>query len=354
MTQRKVDIEPKSDINTQVFLPSHKRYEQQLNRVDSLGLESIYYEVENWLKKRPLMLENDKRKDIFKLILAEIDEYVADLFLTFTSKDDSSGKGDYLKLRLSNIRSISKNYPNSTEEEWQFKQWLRLFSEAFDEIFFIMGHAIGNQIQFDYTSIYGQINGQGNRSNVEDELRLLASGILDIDPTVALQRYLVVCSSKITHLRMFIDPRYVIKNIIDKNSRNHPEEVYQNNQVIFDQTLGREIMIELLPEEQDEAFANRILGMRLIRRAVEIAQPVDQAKVQSEIVKQTLWMILNHRDKTKIYSLAEYLVRTLGQDGKVFSFNRLMGLEADSHRVVPGLKTERQILPHYNGKVDIL
>lgn len=337
-----------------VHFPLHSRIEQHQDRVESLDFESIYQLVEEWLLQRPLMLDHDKQKGVFKLILAEIDEFITDLIKNYTTRIDESGKDDYLRQRLERVHLLAKNFSGQTEEEHQFKQWLQLYTEALDQVFFIMGHAVGNQIQLNYDSIYSRINGQGNQSAIFDNLRLLASGILDVNPTIAMQEYLTTCGSMIAHLEMFVDPKYVIRKIIDKNDKNHPVDVYQFNQVVFDPNLGEEVIIALLPEERDEAFADRIRKMRLIRRAVELAKPDSAEHIQASLVTEHLDLIINHRDRSKFRILAMSLVDSLGQHGKLFTYDLLVAVESEPHRVIPGLKsTELQITSQSRGEIVI-
>jgi len=338
-----------------INFPLPSRIEQHQERVKSLDLESIYQRVNKWLLERPLMEEHDKKKDVFRLILTEIDEFLADLVANYTTRDDVTGAGDYLGQRLERVRALGKIIPDQTAEKQQFKQWLQLFSEALDQVFFIMSHAVGNQIQLDYEAIYSRINGQGNRSNTFENLKILASGILDVDPSVAMQEYLTICGSMMAHLETFIDPRYVIEKILRKNDRNHPAEVYQFNQVVFDPDLGKEVSIELPPEERDEAFANRIRSMRIIRRAIEIAKPLNADVVQASLVTEHLHLILNHRDRSRFTTLAVNLVDSLGQHGKLFTYENLIAVEAEPHRVIPGLKPiELQITPQSKGEILIV
>lgn len=302
-------------------------------RVEQLDLEKLQLEVEKFLKKRPLMIWADKRSNVMKtLLLSEIDELLVELL----AQSKLAGGSQRLLNRL-NKAHISIQELVSKQDDADTTQMLRTFLEAYDLLFLSFGYASSNRIDLDFDRVYSEINGQGARNNAFERMQLLAAGVMDAQPAVAIEELLVVWSSLVSHQELYLDPNWIMGAVLRKDANNYPEEYFQFEHIYWNEA-GKLETGSLELDEAEIAFDHRVRMLRLIRRALKLAQQDREMGLRREDHAQYAQLILNHRDQTSFSTLAKRLTVTLGQQGRVFTFEQLVSVESEPHRVVKGLE----------------
>ena len=319
-------------LNNGVTMPSIRNDQLRLAGMEQLKIEQHIIKVRKFISAREVMRWADSRPDkILSLLLSEIEECLAD-YLDNLSQGTTSSK---LRAKVATALQKLQTFPTQTEEQDNVEKVTRFFLEAYDQLFLILAFANTHQLDMDFNRVYQHINGQGNRSDVFDRLRLLAGGVLDSNPIAALEEYLIVWGSMVTHQELQIDSTAIMQLVLDKNEQNYPEQYFKAFQYVISPE-GKLIKIVLEEDEFGEAFDHRVRCLRLIRRALKLAKmdrtagmaPSDHLKYET--------LILNHQDEKSFRFLAIDLVASLGKNGKRFTFDQLVQIESESHRVVAG------------------
>lgn len=323
-----VVVEPRKII----VAPTTRNDQLHLARVEQLQFEHHLRKVRTFLEKRPLMEWADSRPEtVLRLILSEIEECLVELLADIVQGKSS----DSLKSKVETALLQLQSFPLHSEEQYNTEKVISFFSEVYDQLFLILGFASTTQLDFNFDKVYSHINGQGNRSDVFDRLKLLAAGVLDSNPVAALEEYLIVWGSLATHQEWQIDSAAIMQMVLDKNEQNYPEKYFTLFQYIISPD-GRLIKVPLKKEEFGAAFDHRVRCLRLIRRALKLAKlervagmvPTDYLKYEA--------LILNHQDEKSFRFLTIDLVATLGKNGQVFTFEQLVSIESEKHRAVAG------------------
>ncbi|HNS65810.1 MAG TPA: hypothetical protein PKJ26_04930 [Candidatus Woesebacteria bacterium] len=321
-----------TESRNQMIMPATRNDQLRLARVEQLQFEQHLQKVRRFLEKRPLMEWADSRPEtVLRLILSEIEESLVELL-----SDIVQGKAsDKLRIKVETALLQLRSFPLHSEEQYNTEKIISFFSEVYDQLFLILGFASTAQLDFNFDKVYNHINGQGNRSDVFDRLKLLAAGVLDSNPVAALEEYLIVWGSMATHQEWQIDSAAIMQMVLDKNEQNYPEKYFKLLQYIITPD-GRLVKVPLTKEEFGAAFDHRVRCLRLIRRALKLAKldrvtgmvPTDHLKYEA--------LILNHQDEKSFRFLAIDLVATLGKNSQVFTFEQLVSIESEMHRVVAG------------------
>lgn len=315
-----------------VVAPTIQNDQLRLARVEQLQFEQHLQKVRRFLEKRPLMEWADSRPEkVLRLILSEIEECLVELLANIVQGNVS----DTLRIKVEAAILQLRSFPSHTEEQYNTEQVISFFSEVYDQLFLILGFASTTQLDFNFDNVYSHINGQGNRSDVFDRLKLLATGVLDSNPMAALEEYLIVWGSMATHQEWQIDSAAIMQVVLDKNEKNYSEKYFKLFQYIISPD-GRLLRVPLEKEEFGAAFDHRVRCLRLIRRALRLAK-VDRiaGMVSTDHLKYET-LILNHRDQNSFRFLAIDLVASLGENGRKFTFEQLVQIENEPHRLVAG------------------
>ncbi len=316
----------------QMIMPATRNDQLRLARVEQLQFEQHLKKIRRFLEKRPLMEWADSRPEtVLRLILSEIEECLVEL-LGDIVQGNLSGK---LKTKVETALMQLRSFPMHSEEQYNTEQIISFFSEVYDQLFLILGFSTVTQLDLNFDRVYSHINGQGNRSDVFDRLALLAAGVLDSNPVAALEEYLIVWGSMATHQEFQIDSVAIMQMVLDKNEQNYPEQYFKLFQYIIAPD-GKLVKVVLEKEEFGAAFDHRVRCLRLIRRALKLAKmdrstgmvPTDHMKYET--------LILNHQNEKSFRFLAIDLVASLGKNGQSFTFEQLVAIENEPHRVVVG------------------
>ncbi len=318
--------------------------------VEQLNFANHLEKVKKFLKLRPVMEWADSRPDaIYRLILSEIEECLVEI-QTISSSVNYSGKlNERIKTALLEVR----NFPKQTEEQYSIDQFLRFYSEVYDLLVLVLDYASSNHLDMNFDRVYERINGQGNRSDVFDRFKLLAGGVFDSNPVAAIEEMMIILGSIVVHQEMQVDSTSIMQSVLNKNERNYPAEYFEAFHYIVS-TEGKLTLVVLNRDEFGVAFNHRVRCLRLIRNALKLAKIDRSTGMLSDDHFKYKMLILNHRDENSFKLLAIDLVASLGKNGRQFTYNQLVAVESEPHRVVSGLKpTELHVKSGYRGEIVI-
>jgi len=289
---------------------SPRAVEIQRERKERVPFSRVAQAIELWKGRRPLIDAMDSRERVVApLVRLEAEE---------------------LKNELSKV-DLVRNEPS------EFAIWKDVFMEAQDGTFLVLANALGRQLTIDYSNSYRSMNGQGKASDIIEQLQDLGSGLEGVNPSLAVEQYLAAWGSFITHQEVFMDPEFILDQVVQKNEGNYPASLFQLNQVVTDAD-GRARHIPLLQEEQVLAFEHRIRSLRAIRNANALNGEQREHGLVHADHAPFYWQILNHRDAHSYEAVIAGLskkAKQVKQDTTPFGVRKtLFSLENGPHKVV--------------------
>lgn len=310
-------------------------------RVSQLSLEQLQRKIAKFLAERPLMAWADARTVEMKtLLLSEIDELLVELI----AQAALVGGSQRLQKRLTKARiSMQALILGSRQEDEDAAQLFKVFLEAHDLLFLSLGYAASSLADVNFDQVYSQVNGQGARDDTFERMRLLAAGVAEKHPVAAMEQLLVTWSSFITHQEQYLDAGWVMDRVLEKDDRNYPKEYFTFEHRYWNES-GELVIGKLELDEAEQAFNHRVRMLRLIRRAIKLTGKTRELGMDPQDHQPYTGLILNHRDRTSFATLAKRLTASFGQQGRIFSFEQLVSVESEPHRIVTGLPTQEILI----------